>query len=269
VERVVPLTYGWGLLPETVSIHGGDPRRRLREPVPGILLLVDSAWVLLDTGFNDPLVRDLALKQRFHGGEVEPVLPHTEQDCLEWAFERVGVPPADVSRVAVSHLHNDHAGGLRHFAGRLPVHCQARELDYARRDPVGAEANGIFSVDFDDPRMQWVLADGEAEIAPGIRAVPSYGHTPGHQSFVVELSPAARDRYGVGGFVFAFDAADLQFNIDQEHAVGGLIDAQPEESVEVIRRLKSLATARGYRLVPGHDPEVWPELTEQLLASGG
>jgi metal-dependent hydrolase (beta-lactamase superfamily II) len=29
------------------------------------------------------------------------------------AFELVGVDPADVALVALSHLHNDHAGGLR------------------------------------------------------------------------------------------------------------------------------------------------------------
>src|SRR3954470_10482898 len=56
VRRVVPLTFGWENLPETVSIHGGDPTRRLREPVPGVLLELDGGWMLLDTGFNIPLV---------------------------------------------------------------------------------------------------------------------------------------------------------------------------------------------------------------------
>jgi len=38
----------------------------------------------------------------------------------------------------------------------------------------------------------------------------------------------------------------------------------PEETVEPIRRLKRLADDRGYRLVPGHDPDVWPSLTREL-----
>ena len=37
-------------------------------------------------------------------------------------------------RVAVSHLHNDHAGGLRHFAGRVPVHAQRAELEFGLAD---------------------------------------------------------------------------------------------------------------------------------------
>ena len=45
-------------------------------------------------------------------------------------------------------------------------------------------------------RIDWRLADGEAEIAPGITAVPTYGHTPGHQSFVVELDESRRAATG-------------------------------------------------------------------------
>ena len=74
-------------------------------------------------------------------------------------------------------------------------------------------------IDFDDPSIDWRLADGEAEIAPGITAVPTYGHTPGHQSFVVELDESV----GGDGFVFAFDAADLTENIEHELAIGGFI----------------------------------------------
>jgi glyoxylase-like metal-dependent hydrolase (beta-lactamase superfamily II) len=36
--------------------------------------------------------------------------------------------------------------------------------------------------------------------------------------------------------------------------------------VAAIRRLKSLASDRGYPIVPGHDPVAWPALTEELSA---
>jgi glyoxylase-like metal-dependent hydrolase (beta-lactamase superfamily II) len=39
---------------------------------------------------------------------------------------------ADIRAVAVSHLDNDQAGGLKHFAGRVPVHVRRSELDYGR-----------------------------------------------------------------------------------------------------------------------------------------
>ena len=266
VRRIVPLTFGWEDLPQTVSIHGGDPNVRLREPVPGVLLEVDEGWLLLDTGFNVPLVRDPLLYQRFHGRNHDihaELLPGT-QDSFQAAFDLVGIDPADVTLVAVSHLHNDHAGGLRYFAGHVPVHCQTRELDYGLSNHPEPERHGVFRIDFDDPIIDWRLADGDVDIASGVQAVATYGHTPGHQSFVVRLSDTLAEAYGVPGFVLAFDAADLQRNIDEELAVGGFIDCTAEETVEAIRRLKSIAAEKGYRVVPGHDPVVWPAFTTEL-----
>jgi glyoxylase-like metal-dependent hydrolase (beta-lactamase superfamily II) len=262
-RRIILLTLGWEELPKSVSVEGAPEEERLREPVPGVLVQADGGWVLLDTGFNAALVTDPALCERFHGDPlIQPVLPGPGEP-LEEALDAAGVDLADIRAVAVSHLHNDHAGGLKHFAGRVPVHIQRAELEYGMSSPPGPESNGIFRVDFDDPRMDWRFADGDAEIAPGLNAVLTAGHTPGHQSFVVRMDPSA----GGGGFVFAFDAADLTENIEREVAVGGRIGAAPEASVHQIRKLKRIAATNGYRLVPGHDPVAWPALTAELTGS--
>lgn len=258
-RRIVLLTLGWEDLPKSVSLHGAPGGERLREPTPGVLVQTEAGWLLLDTGFNTALVRDPALRRRFFPDlEYTPVLPGPGEP-LEEAFERVGLDLAAVGAVAVSHLHADHAGGLKLFAGRVPVHVQRRELEFGLNDP-RAEGEGIFRIDFDDPRIDWRQTDGDAEIAPGIHAISTPGHTPGHQSFMVDLDDTA----GGGGFIFAFDAADLTENLEQEHPIGSFIDVSPEETLEPIHRLKDLAAQRDYRLVPGHDPRVWPALTSEL-----
>ena len=260
VRRILLLTLGWEDLPKSVSVEGASGQERLREPVPGVLLECDGGWLLLDTGFNIALITDPALRRRFHGDPaIQPVLPGPGEP-LDEALAGAGVDMTDIRAVAVSHLHYDHAGGLKHFAGRVPVHIQRAELDYGMSSPPGPESNGIFRIDFDDPALDWRAADGDAEIAPGVSAVLTAGHTPGHQSFVVSLDESV----GGGGFVFAFDAADLTENIEREVAVGGRVAATPEVSVAQIRRLKQIAADRGYRLVPGHDPVVWPALSAQL-----
>jgi glyoxylase-like metal-dependent hydrolase (beta-lactamase superfamily II) len=257
VRRIVLLTLGWEELPKSVSVHGAPVGERLREPVPGVLLECDGGWLLLDTGFNTALIRDPALRRRFHPGPgYRPVLPGPGEP-LEEALAGAGIDLADVHAVAVSHLHNDHAGGLKHFAGRVPVHVQGAELAYGLSGHPEPEAHSIYRIDFDDPRIDWRRAEGDVEIAPGVTAVLTAGHTPGHQSFVVDLA-------GGGGFVFAFDAADLTENIEHERAIGGFIGVTAEETIEPIRRLKRIAAERGYRLVPGHDPQVWPALTAEL-----
>lgn len=265
VRRIVPLTLGWEELPKSVSVYGAPDTEMLREPVPGLLLEVDGGWLLLDTGFNTALLRDPWLSRRYHSHPGHTAVLPGPGEPIEEAMEQVGIPFDAVHAVGVSHLHLDHGGGLKLFAGRVPVHAQRRELEYGLANHPAPEGHGIYRADFDDPRIDWRLADGEAELAPGVTAVPTYGHTPGHQSFVVDLDESV----GGGGFVFAFDAADLTENITHERAIGGFVDVEPAETVEPIRRLKARAAEKGYRLVPGHDPHVWPALTTELAARFG
>src|SRR5258708_5281210 len=121
VRRSVLLTLGWEALPKSVSVEGGGGGGRLREPVPGVLLECAGGWLLLDSGFNMALITDPALRRRFPGDPaIQPVLPGPGEP-LEEALAEVGVNMADIRAVAVSHLHNDHAGGLNHFPGPLPL----------------------------------------------------------------------------------------------------------------------------------------------------
>jgi glyoxylase-like metal-dependent hydrolase (beta-lactamase superfamily II) len=263
VRRVVPLTFGFIDLPESVLVQDA-PDRELRVPVPGVLLQCDGGWLLLDTGFNTALVADPALRRRFHRDPaMRPVIPGAAEPLQE-ALDRAGIDIAEIRAVAVSHLHWDHAGGLRHFAGRVPVHAQRAEHEYAMQPGPEPEEHGMFRIDYDDPGIDWRLATGDTELAPGVTAVLTAGHTPGHQSFVVDLAEG-------GGLVFAFDAACTTDGCDRE-VPGGLIRATREQGADQIRRLKRLAAERGYQLIPGHDPGVWPTLAaslkERLRATG-
>ena len=246
---MVPLTLGFIDLPESVLVRDA-PDRELRVPVPGVLLECDGGWLLLDTGFNTALIADTALRRRFHGDPaMRPVIPGPGEP-LAAALDRTGVDIAEIRGVALSHLHWDHAGGLRHFAGRVPVHAQRAEYEFATQPGPRPERHGMFRVDYDDPRIDWRLAAGDVELAPGVTAVLTAGHTPGHQSFVVDLAAG-------GGFVFAFDAACTVDGCDRE-VPGSLIGATREQGAAQIARLKRLAADRGYPLIPGHDPVAWP-----------
>lgn len=257
-RRVLPLTLGWVELPRAVSVHGDRSGARLREPIPAVLVETGEGLVLLDTGCNTALLADGALRRRFHGDPSVVLELAGPGDPLEAELGRAGVGFEAVTVVAVSHLHYDHAGGLRHFAGRVPVHCQAVELAFGLGPE--AEGHGIYRIDFDDPSIDWRLAEGPATVVPGVEAVPTPGHTPGHQSFAVHLDPSV----GGGGFLFAFDAADLAANLDEELAIGECIGCSPSDTLAEIVRLKELAARSGLRLVPGHDPEVWPALVDEL-----
>ena len=68
--------------------------------------------------------------------------------------------------------------------------------------------------------------------------------------------------------MFAFDAADLQRNLDEELAPGSVATGDVDQAIEAIRRLKAIAGEKGYRVIPGHDPDVWPAFTAEMGAAG-
>jgi N-acyl homoserine lactone hydrolase len=88
--------------------------------------------------------------------------------------------PRDVACVINTHLHYDHCGGNRLFPG-VPIHVQQRELADARSL---ADYTIREWVDFDG--ATYVEHEGEVELLPGIRLLPTPGHTDGHQSVLVE-----------------------------------------------------------------------------------
>lgn len=244
MHGLTALTYSWVEVPLAVSILGADPARRIREPVPGLVLSTARGLFLLDTGYG-PWT--------------------TPPDTLRTALAGVGLGVPDVAGVVLSHLHADHAGGLAAFAGTgCPIYVQRRELDWAR----GADPEVLARAEVLHPdslgELAWVALDGEVRVAPGVRVVPTPGHTPGHQSLVVDAGgPLPRP-----GYIFCADAADLTENIEEDLPVGTAIGVPPESTLVAIRALRALGAALGYTLVPGHDPFAWPALAVSLRASG-
>ena len=93
---------------------------------------------------------------------------------------QAGFDPASIDVVINTHLHFDHCGGNHLFAG-LPIYVQRRELDDAR-----SEDDYTIREWVDAPGVRYVPVDGELELLPGLRLVPTPGHSRGMQVVVVE-----------------------------------------------------------------------------------
>jgi len=83
---------------------------------------------------------------------------------------------------------------------------------------------------------------------PGVTALRSDGHTPGHQSLLVQLPQT-------GPVILAGDSCYWQQSIDEETPPGVVWD--PTRAMHSIKRLKTLARLTGGRIFPSHDPAFW------------
>jgi N-acyl homoserine lactone hydrolase len=121
--------------------------------------------VLVDTGLTElhPAVADMDPR----------LIPLSEQADFD---------VAGIDIVVNTHLHVDHCGGNQLFAGR-PTYVQRRELDDARSLDDYTIREWV-----DAPGVEYVPVDGELEVLPGVRLVPTPGHTAGSQVVVVETA---------------------------------------------------------------------------------
>jgi glyoxylase-like metal-dependent hydrolase (beta-lactamase superfamily II) len=113
-----------------------------------------------------------------------------------------GIDPAAVDIVLISHFHGDHIGGLRTPDGKLTfpnaeIKVPAPEWAFWMNDENQAKANGFNKAQFGTPKKVFDgLADKvtkyewDKEVAPGITAIGTPGHTPGHTSFVIASGSA-------------------------------------------------------------------------------
>jgi glyoxylase-like metal-dependent hydrolase (beta-lactamase superfamily II) len=90
-----------------------------------------------------------------------------------------GIHPDDVVAIANCHLHLDHCGQNLWFPDR-PIYAQADEYAATRMK----EYTIPDWVDF--PGVRFEIIRGERELLPGVRLVPTPGHTAGHQSMLIE-----------------------------------------------------------------------------------
>jgi glyoxylase-like metal-dependent hydrolase (beta-lactamase superfamily II) len=78
--------------------------------------------------------------------------------------------------------------------------------------------------------------------------IPTYGHTPGHQSLRLRRGKEAQ-------LVFTADACYTRENMDRDILPRVLWDER--EMAHALARLRDLRDKHGARVFYGHDPEQW------------
>jgi glyoxylase-like metal-dependent hydrolase (beta-lactamase superfamily II) len=219
-------TLTWDALGELTNISQDAARQLLdlsflKSPIVGsvnaFLVQLGSRMILIDTGAGETL------------GPILFKLPDS--------LNAIGYIPDQITDILVTHIHPDHTGGLtvggKKIYPNATVHVEKRELaywtDHAAMEAAAQPTKSFFgSV---EPTLGPYVAsgnvktfEGETQLFPGLRAVPSYGHTPGQVSYHLEDDGENMVFWGdiihVPAVQFANPEATITFDVDSKAAAG-------------------------------------------------
>ena len=190
-----------------------------RIDVYAYLVITGSDVLLIDTGVGEG------------NAYIERIVEPRRTPIAE-ELARFGLETADVTLLVNSHLHFDHCGNNQLFSN-AEIFVQSSELSIAHTPRY------TVTEWFDYGGVRLNPVSGDMDIIAGIRLLSSPGHTPGHQSVLIETDN--------GNVIVAAQAA---FTAD-EYQRGGDPDEQAHEGLEdlylqSIARLKSVEAQEVY-----------------------
>ena len=244
--RVHALCTGYIELDHASMVSDLAPGQPWTVPVLSFVVTHPRGRLLFDTGVHcqvrlDPVGRlgpERVKRLTVKSGAGDDVIPQ---------LARLGLTSDDVRYVANSHLHFDHCGGNEFFL-RATFLVQRAELEAARR-PGFVPGYSPSPIDFDHA-LDYQMIDGEHDVFGDgtVVLLPTYGHTPGHQSLLVRSGKDTQ-------IVCASDACYTRENMDRDVLPKILWNASiMRDSLATLRKLRDQA---GATMFYGHDPAQW------------
>jgi len=227
-----------------------DERNRIQLGMRCLLIEHASGLVLVDTGAGNKETQKFkeiyGLENDGSGGET----------LLEDGLRQIGVKPDDVAIVINTHLHFDHAGGNTRLLPdgsvgisfpKAKYFVKRGEYDYALH-PNERTAASYFNRNYVPIELagQLELVTRERDIVKGIRVVPTPGHTPFHQSVLIES--AGERAFYLGDLVPTHAHLPLPWIMGY--------DVEPLVTLETKRRILKQALDEQWLLIFEHDASV-------------
>ena len=173
------------------------------------------------------------------------------------SLKAAGYQPEQVDEIYITHMHSDHVGGL--MAGdklafpNATVRADKRDADFfldpAKLEKAAAADKGNFqgpiaSIGPYAKAGKFKPFDGDTELVPGVKAVATHGHTPGHTVYVVESQGQKLMLWGD-----LMHVAAVQF---EKPAVTILFDSDSKAAAAQRKKIFALAAKEGYLVGAAH-----------------
>jgi glyoxylase-like metal-dependent hydrolase (beta-lactamase superfamily II) len=224
-----------GVVPKTIwsRLVSCDELNRCTYSTSCLFVEIGGRRVLVETGNGD----------KFAPREKE-IYGIDHDRSIGVALRELGVEPESIDVVIMTHLHFDHAGGTTRRGGEL-VFPRARHVVQeaelsAATHPHERNRASYLDENIAPLRDRLEIVRGEAEILPGVRVIPTPGHTPGHQSVLI-----AEEALFLGDVIPTADHVKLPWIMAYDLDVEGTLASK--------KRLLADAIARRWVVLFGHD----------------
>jgi N-acyl homoserine lactone hydrolase len=216
-ERTAPDVSPW-----TPGVNVGQP-----------IDFVDTCYVIKHG--NDWMVWDTGLPDAIYSKPSTDPSAWRRTNTLEGELAKIGIKPAEVKYLAVSHTHPDHIGNVELFPQAMLLVQQA-EYDWPNQDgsPRFRQSHPVTKLQGDHD----VFGDGSVII------LSTPGHTPGHQSLLVRLNET-------GAVLLSGDAVHLKSNWDARRVPS--INFDKAKSLASMQRLAEVLAQNDAQLWINHD----------------
>lgn len=162
----------------------------------------------------------------------------------------IGVTPDDINIVINTHLHYDHASN-NHLFKNATFLIQKEEMRHAY---VPEKFEWQFyqpRSNFDVPGLNYELIEGDYEVAEGVQVISTPGHSPGHQSVLVETK-------NTGPILITGDAVYFQESLEQ--FIIPYIVHDPTKCLASQKRIDRIAKKIGATVFVSHDEALFKTL---------
>ena len=215
-------------------------------PMQANLFVLKTAGtnILFDTGLGDCLT----------DGEKK-IYAASGDTNIENGLKGIGLTTDDIDIVFLSHAHTDHAGGaVKNADGSYETRFKkARYIVQKNEWHDAMNPNQRTSAVYIPERLeileksgQLTIIDGDEEIMPGVKAVVTGGHTPGHQAIEVES----------GGVTVVYYADIVPSSHHVRVPYVAAVDLDPLRTMEVKRGLIEKLVDCEHGIVFDHDIDI-------------
>lgn len=237
----------FGVVPKVIweKMTNCDEKNRVDLDLNLLLVKTKNKNILIDAGMGQTLTDRM---KRTYGME--------KNSNLNQGLANFGLRPEDIDLVIPTHLHMDHAGGVVKFnekGEKVPTFPNAKHIIQSQewRDALSPDERTLatyfpenFFVLRDFNLVE--LIDGEKEIEPGIKVIPTGGHTQGHQAVLIDTG---NDKVLCPG-----DILPTQNHLKIPYVAS--VDTYPLETMKVKKVFMEKCLNDGWRVAFDHDTEL-------------